>query len=335
MMLFKLSIKNIRKSFKDYAIYFLTLVLGVAIFYVFNAIDSQEAMLTLTSAEKEIINLMNEFLSGVSVFVAIILGFLIIYASRFLIKRRKKEFGIYLTLGMSKKNVSKILLLETFIIGVHLEGSFLSKEKSGIQDKKVFKIPSITNFKELVGKYEKIIKIVTIAPENDIDLIDYLNEKNIITQAGHSISESLKNCKGTTHHFNAMNPIHHRTPSITLEALINDNIYCEFIADLIHTNLDIVKLILKTKPKDKIILISDSLPISHFDKEIIFCNKKIFPQGKDENGTLAGSIKTLDEICHNLIKEKIITKEEIKKMAFENQIKYLNLTDSEVDILNR
>ena len=118
MMLFKLSIKNIRKSFKDYAIYFLTLVLGVAIFYVFNAIDSQEAMLTLTSAEKEIINLMNEFLSGVSVFVAIILGFLIIYASRFLIKRRKKEFGIYFTLGMSKKNVSKILLLETFIIGV-------------------------------------------------------------------------------------------------------------------------------------------------------------------------------------------------------------------------
>ncbi len=258
--------------------------------------------------------------------------------------------GICPTLvGESNENIQKQLALfnkikqeqlkqtkdETFIIGVHLEGSFLSKEKSGIQDKKVFKIPSITNFKELVGKYEKIIKIVTIAPENDIDLIDYLNEKNIITQAGHSISESLKNCKGTTHHFNAMNPIHHRTPSITLEALINDNIYCELIADLIHTNLDIVKLILKTKPKDKIILISDSLPISHFDKEIIFCNKKIFPQGKDENGTLAGSIKTLDEICHNLIKEKIITKEEIKKMAFENQIKYLNLTDSEVDILNR
>ena len=258
--------------------------------------------------------------------------------------------GICPTLvGESNENIQKQLALfnkikqeqlkqtkdETFIIGVHLEGSFLSKEKSGIQDKKVFKIPSITNFKELVGKYEKIIKIVTIAPENDIDLIDYLNETNIITQAGHSISESLKNCKGTTHHFNAMNPIHHRTPSITLEALINDNIYCELIADLIHTNLDIVKLILKTKPKDKIILISDSLPISHFDKEIIFCNKKIFPQGKDENGTLAGSIKTLDEICHNLIKEKIITKEEIKKMAFENQIKYLNLTDSEVDILNR
>ena len=118
MMLFKLSIKNIKKSFKDYAIYFLTLVLGVAIFYVFNALDSQEALLKLTEAEKEIIELMNEFLSGVSVLVAIILGFLVIYASRFLIKRRKKEFGIYLTLGMSKRQVSKILLMETVIIGL-------------------------------------------------------------------------------------------------------------------------------------------------------------------------------------------------------------------------
>ena len=118
MMLFKLSIKNIKKSFKDYAIYFLTLVLGVAIFYVFNALDSQEAMLQLTETEKEIISLMNEFLSGVSILVAIILGFLIIYASRFLIKRRKKEFGIYLTLGMGKRQVSKILLMETVIIGL-------------------------------------------------------------------------------------------------------------------------------------------------------------------------------------------------------------------------
>ena len=117
MMLFKLSIKNIKKSFKDYAIYFLTLVLGVAIFYVFNALDSQEAMLQLTETEKEIISLMNEFLNGVSILVAVILGFLIIYASRFLVKRRKKEFGIYLTLGMGKRQVSKILLMETLIIG--------------------------------------------------------------------------------------------------------------------------------------------------------------------------------------------------------------------------
>lgn len=117
-MLFKLSVKNITKSIKDYAIYFFTLVLGVAIFYVFNAIDSQTVMLNVSSSTSEIIRLMTTILGGVSVFVSFILGFLIIYASRFLIKRRSKEFGIYLTLGMSKRKISLILFFETLIIGV-------------------------------------------------------------------------------------------------------------------------------------------------------------------------------------------------------------------------
>ena len=118
MMLFKLSIKNILKSIKDYAIYFFTLILGVAIFYVFNAIDSQTAMLSLNASTKQIIRTMIWILSGVSFFVSIILAFLIIYASRFLIKRRNKEFGTYLTLGMSKRKVSIILFFETLIIGL-------------------------------------------------------------------------------------------------------------------------------------------------------------------------------------------------------------------------
>lgn len=118
MMLFKISIKNILKSIKDYAIYFFTLILGVAIFYVFNAIDSQTAMLSLNASTKQIIKTMIWILSGVSVFVSIILAFLIIYASRFLIKRRNKEFGTYLTLGMSKRKVSIILFFETLIIGL-------------------------------------------------------------------------------------------------------------------------------------------------------------------------------------------------------------------------
>lgn len=116
-MLFKLSIKNIARSIKDYAIYFFTLILGVAIFYIFNAIESQTVMMNVSSSTYEIIDLMNSMLSGVSVFVAFILGFLIIYANRFLMKRRNKEFGIYLTLGMSKRKVSLILFFETLIVG--------------------------------------------------------------------------------------------------------------------------------------------------------------------------------------------------------------------------
>lgn len=117
-MLFKLSLKNIKKSVKDYAIYFFTLLLGVAIFYVFNSMDSQTAMLKVSESTHEIMKLMTTLLSGVSVFVSFILGFLIIYASRFLMKRRKKEFGIYMTLGMSKGKISKILLTETLLIGL-------------------------------------------------------------------------------------------------------------------------------------------------------------------------------------------------------------------------
>ncbi len=118
MMLCKLSIKNIKKSMKDYAIYFFTLILGVAIFYVFNALGSQTVMLDVSSSAEELIELMMTMLSGVSVFVSFILGFLIIYASRFLIKRRNKEFGIYLTLGMSKRKISMILFFETLFIGI-------------------------------------------------------------------------------------------------------------------------------------------------------------------------------------------------------------------------
>lgn len=107
-----------KKSFKDYAIYFITLVLGVAVFYMFNSLDSQQAMLQVSSSAKEMIKLMIEMLGMVSVFIAVILGLLIVYANNFLINRRKKEFGIYLTLGMGKAQISRILLCETVFIGL-------------------------------------------------------------------------------------------------------------------------------------------------------------------------------------------------------------------------
>lgn len=117
-MLFKLSVKNMKKSFKDYAIYFLTLVLGVAIFYMFNSLDSQQAMLDVSQSTRKMIELMIQMLSFVSVFIAVILGLLIVYANNFLINRRKREFGIYMTLGMGKRQISKIILFETILVGI-------------------------------------------------------------------------------------------------------------------------------------------------------------------------------------------------------------------------
>lgn len=224
---------------------------------------------------------------------------------------------------------------ECYIIGAHLEGTFLSPNKAGIQDKSLFLSPSVENYKLVTGDFADIVKIVTIATEEDIDLIDYLNNNNIKTQAGHTLGTSLKNCKATTHHFNAMNPIHHRNPSICLEGLVNDNVYCEIIADLFHLSEETIKLVLKTKPKDKILLISDALPSSNYDSGIVFCGRKINKEGKDSNGTLAGSNKTLDKIVEVLVEKNILTKEDIIQMAFNNQIKYLSLENREIDILNR
>ncbi len=117
-MLFKLSLSNLRKSIRDYAVYFFTLVIGVAVFYVFNSIESQTAFLEISKSTKEILQLLISMLSGISVFVAIILGLLIVYAGRFMMKRRNKEFALYLVLGMGKGKISAIIFIETFFIGI-------------------------------------------------------------------------------------------------------------------------------------------------------------------------------------------------------------------------
>lgn len=117
-MYFKLAIRNLRGSFRDYTIYFFTLVFGVCIFYTFNAIESQSILMELDEMQKNAFNLADQFIGSVSVFIAFVLGFLIIYANNYLIKRRKKEFGIYMTLGVEKGSLSKLVFLETFIIGL-------------------------------------------------------------------------------------------------------------------------------------------------------------------------------------------------------------------------
>lgn len=118
MSWYSLAFKNIKKSVRDYLVYFLTLIFGVAIFYIFNSVGDQSAIEILSETSYESIKMMLVFLEMVSVGVAFILGFLIIYANNFLIQRRKKEFGVYLLLGMDKRDVSKVLFGETVLVGM-------------------------------------------------------------------------------------------------------------------------------------------------------------------------------------------------------------------------
>ena len=117
-MYFKLATRNLKKSLKDYTIYFLTLVFGVCILYTFNSIESQKVMMDLTDMQAAAFQLIDVVMGVASVFISFVLGFLIVYANNFLIRRRKKEFGIYMTLGMENKQLSRLIFIETMLIGV-------------------------------------------------------------------------------------------------------------------------------------------------------------------------------------------------------------------------
>ena len=117
MMFCKLAWGNVRKSARDFALYFITLVFGVSVFYAFNSITDQKAVLALEGQSGGLLEILGILISGVSVFVAVILAFLVVYADRFLIRRRKKEFAIYLTLGMQRGQLARLVALETGMIG--------------------------------------------------------------------------------------------------------------------------------------------------------------------------------------------------------------------------
>ena len=114
----KIALGNVRKSFRDFSVFFLTLAFGVCVFYAFGSITDQAAVIQMAEDQRRMVQSLTSILSGLSVFVVIILGFLVVYANRFLIRRRKREFGIYLTLGMDTRHVAWIIVIETLAVGV-------------------------------------------------------------------------------------------------------------------------------------------------------------------------------------------------------------------------
>lgn len=185
------------------------------------------------------------------------------------------------------------------VLGIHLEGIFINPNKKGIHNPEHFMSLTVENFKLIEDDF---IKIVTLAPELDEGLIDYLHTKGIKVQAGHC--EGWGEVDGATHTFNAMSGITHRGKSTALSALINDKVYAEIIADGVHVSDEALRLFLKLKPVDKVILISDALPITHSDiKETVFADSKIYYDGDkatSADGTIAGSTMLLDEIISRL-----------------------------------
>ena len=209
------------------------------------------------------------------------------------------------------------------ILGVHLEGIFLNPLKKGIHNIEHFMALTVENFKKIEDDF---IKIVTLAPELDEGLIEYLKSKNIKVQAGHCTGWSYGDKKpdAATHIFNAMSGITHRGVSTSLSALLDDTVYTEVIADGIHISDDSLKLLFKTKPVDKILLISDALPLTKSNiKKTTFADSEIYFDGvkaTSASGTIAGSTKLIPDIV------KILGKKNMFNPKFiENSYKYHNI----------
>ena len=199
------------------------------------------------------------------------------------------------------------------ILGIHLEGIFINPLKKGIHNPEHFLPLTIENYQKIEDDF---IKIVTLAPELDDGLIGYLKSKSVKIQAGHCTGWG--NVDGATHTFNAMSGITHRETSTTLSALIEDDVYAEIIGDGVHVSDDALRLFFKTKPADKVILISDALPITYSDlKEAVFADSKIYYDGEKATsaaGTIAGSTKLLPDIIKILAKKGLFKSEYIENV---------------------
>ena len=209
------------------------------------------------------------------------------------------------------------------ILGVHLEGIFINPEKKGIHNPEHFMSLTVENYKLIE---DDIIKIVTLAPELDEGLIEYLHSKGVKVQAGHCIGWG--NVNGVTHTLNAMAGISHRGSSTALSALVNDDIYAEIIADGIHVSDEALKLFFKSKPDNKVILVSDALPITHSEiRETFFADSKIYYDGNratSDDGTIAGSTMLLDEIITRLATIGLFKPEYIENPWLYHNLNYEN-----------
>ena len=207
------------------------------------------------------------------------------------------------------------------ILGVHLEGIFINPEKKGVHNPEHFLPLTVENYQLLEDDF---IRIVTLAPELDEGLMDYLNSKGVKVQAGHCKGGDLSDVSGVTHMFNAMQGITHRWQSTALSALIDDRVYTEVIADGVHVYDDALKLLFRSKPADKILLVSDALPITESGmKSTVFADSRIYYDGvkaTTAEGTLAGSTTLLDKAV-----KRLASKDMFNPQYIENPYKYHNI----------
>lgn len=227
------------------------------------------------------------------------------------------------------------------VIGTHLEGPFINKDYKGAQNEKFIVAPTY----EFIDKYKDVIKIITYAPEKDVDMEFTKKIKantDIVLSIGHSkatydeAKEAINmGASNITHTFNGMSGLNHRNPGV-VGAALTTNVYCEVIADEIHILKDLFQFILNNKGEDKVILITDSIEAGGLeDGEYSLGGQKVIVksnQARLESGSLAGSVMPLNKMVYNFMKNTNLDMKKVIKLASINPAKSIGIDNKKGSI---
>lgn len=226
------------------------------------------------------------------------------------------------------------------ILGVHLEGPFISKDFVGAQPIEYVAKPSVEVFKKYQDASGDCVRIVTLAPEveGSTELIKYLVSQNIVASIGHTNATYVDVKKAVevgatnlTHTYNAMKPLHHREVGTVGSGLLFDELNCECICDGIHVSGPAIQLLHKNKPADKMTLITDAMRAKHMPDGVSELGGQVVivknGEARLENGTLAGSVLKMNNAVKNVMKFLNLPLEEVVKLASQNPAKNLGVFD--------
>lgn len=228
---------------------------------------------------------------------------------------------------------------EAEILGVHLEGPFISEKHVGAQNPNYVLKPTIEAFDEFWNTSEKMVKLVTYAPEEaEKGFTNHLRELNVVPSIGHTdsyyddvmamIPEGLSNL---THFHNAMTPHHHRNPGVVTAGFVSDELKAELIVDGIHLNPHVVDATYRIKGADNIIAITDAMRAKGLpDGKYDLGGQDVFKKGMEcriENGALAGSVAEMDFVVRNLKEFTSCSMQDLVKMSSSNSAKQLQVFD--------
>jgi len=223
------------------------------------------------------------------------------------------------------------------VLGVHLEGPFISKKYKGSQPEEYILPCDVDLFKEFQEASGDNIRHVTFAYEEDgKEFTEYLVSQNIVASIGHSNAKATevfeaasKGVSSATHLYNAMAGLHHREAGTLGGALLSDKISVEIIADLVHVSKEAISLVYKIKGKDHISLITDAIEAKHLpDGEYKLGGQKVNVKGNEarlESGVLAGSTLSMNQAIKNFIEVTGVSMTDAIDMATINPARVLKI----------